>query len=128
MAGVIRCRFDFDKMVAMRLAEQLGATPAETIVHAEDIRRPLAIHRDYPITTLTAAAHYYQGSDLVIPAKKQVAGLLLQASDGPFAAGAGPPASGRALALIMAMAGRVAYCDGLDGDGLAILRARCTTP
>ena len=31
LAGVIRCRFDFDKQVAMRLAEQLGATPAETI-------------------------------------------------------------------------------------------------
>lgn len=25
LAGVIRCRFDFDKQVAMRLAEQLGA-------------------------------------------------------------------------------------------------------
>ena len=74
LAGVIRCRFDFDKQVAMRLAEQLGATPAETldtvpgrvtsttkpplptvamlgetIVHGEDIRRPLGIHRDYPI-------------------------------------------------------------------------------
>ena len=31
LAGVIRCRFDFDKQVAMRLAEQLGATPAETL-------------------------------------------------------------------------------------------------
>src|ERR1035438_8089279 len=31
LAGVIRCRFDFDKQVAMRLAEQLGAVPAETI-------------------------------------------------------------------------------------------------
>ena len=86
LAGVIRCRFDFDKMVAMRLAEQLGATPAETlarfrrvvtsttkapvptaavlgetIVHAEDIRRPLGIHRDYPIATLTRLANYYQG-------------------------------------------------------------------
>ncbi|MET9352891.1 maleylpyruvate isomerase N-terminal domain-containing protein [Streptomyces sp. NPDC006617] len=27
LAGVIRCRFDFDRRVAMRLAEQLGATP-----------------------------------------------------------------------------------------------------
>jgi uncharacterized protein (TIGR03083 family) len=74
LAGVIRCRFDFDKQVAMRLAEQLGATPGETlerfrrivpsttkpplpaiamlgetIVHGEDIRRPLGIRRDYPI-------------------------------------------------------------------------------
>jgi len=26
------------------------------------------------------------------------------------------------------MAGRVTYCDELDGDGVATLRARCTTP
>jgi uncharacterized protein (TIGR03083 family) len=153
LAGVIRCRFDFDKQVAMRLAEQLGATPAETlarfrsvvtstvnpplpavamlgetIVHGEDIRRPLAIHRDYPITTLTQLANYYQGSDLVVPAKKRITGLQLQASDGPFATGSGPLVSGSTLALTMAMAGRVAYCDELSGDGAATLRARCTTP
>jgi hypothetical protein len=34
--------------------------------------------------------------------------------------------SGSTLALIMAMTGRAAYCDELDGDGAAILRARCT--
>jgi uncharacterized protein (TIGR03083 family) len=70
-AGVVRCRFDFDKQVAMRLAEQLGATPAETlarfrcvvpsttapplptvallgevVVHGEDVRRPLGIDHD----------------------------------------------------------------------------------
>jgi uncharacterized protein (TIGR03083 family) len=149
MAGVIRCRFDFDKMVAMRLAEQLGATPAETlarfrrvvsstvkapvpteavlgeaIVHGEDIRGPLGIHRDYPVTTLTRLARYYQGSDLVVPAKRRIEGLRLQASDGPFATGSGPLASGRTLALIMAMTGRATYCDELDGDGTAVLRAR----
>lgn len=153
LAGVIRCRFDFDKQVAMRLAEQLGASPAETlarfrcvvistikapvptaamlgetIVHAEDIRRPLGIHRDYPITTLTRLAAYYQGSDLVVPAKRRIAGLRLQASDGPFATGSGPLVSGSTLALIMAMTGRVAYCDELDGDGVATLRARCRRP
>src|ERR1700729_2050999 len=31
LAGVIRCRFDFDKQVAMQLARQLGATPAQTL-------------------------------------------------------------------------------------------------
>ena len=153
LAGVIRCRFDFDKQVAMRLAEQLGAIPAETlarfrcvvtstakpplptaamlgetIVHGEDIRRPLGVHRDHPITTLTRLANYYQGSDLVVPAKGRIVGLRLQASDGPFATGAGPLVSGRTIALIMAMTGRVTYCDELDGDGVAILRARSTTP
>src|SRR6201982_2842968 len=28
MAGVLRCRFDFDRQVAMRLAEHMGANPA----------------------------------------------------------------------------------------------------
>jgi uncharacterized protein (TIGR03083 family) len=151
LAGVIRCRFDFDKMVAMRLAEQLGASPAETlarfrrvagstvkpavptaamlgesIVHAEDIRQPLGIDRDYPVTTLTLVASYYQGSNLVVPARRRIATLRLQASDGPFATGSGPLVSGSTLALIMAMTGRVTYCDALDGDGAATLRARCT--
>jgi hypothetical protein len=31
MAGVIRCSFDFDKQVAVRLAEYLGDSPADTL-------------------------------------------------------------------------------------------------
>ncbi len=152
MAGVIRCRFDFDRQVALRLAEQLGATPAETlarfrrvitsttkpplpvvamlgetIVHGEDIRRPLGITRDHPVTTLTAVADYYQGTDMPVLTRKRIRGLRLTATDGPFASGAGPAVSGPALALIMAMAGRAPYCDELDGDGVATLRARQDT-
>lgn len=152
MAGVIRCRFDFDRQVAMRLAEHLGATPAETlarfrrvitsmtkppvpivamlgetIVHGEDIRGPLGIERDYPVATVTAVADYYQGSDLPVLTKRRARGLRLTATDGPFAAGVGPRVSGTTLALVMAMAGRTLYCDELDGDGVAILRERRAT-
>jgi uncharacterized protein (TIGR03083 family) len=152
MAGVIRCRFDFDKQVAMRLAEQLGATPAETltrfrhvvssttkpplpvaamlgetIVHAEDIRRPLGIRRDYPVTTLTRTAEHYGGSNLPVMTKERAAGLRLLATDGPFVIGSGPLVTGPTLALIMAMAGRAAYCGELDGDGAEILRGRAPT-
>ncbi|HKS99291.1 MAG TPA: maleylpyruvate isomerase family mycothiol-dependent enzyme [Rugosimonospora sp.] len=152
MAGVIRCRFDFDKQVAMRLAEHLGTTPAdtlarfrrvitsttkppvppvamlgETIVHGEDIRRPLGIRRDYPIATLTAVAGYYQHSNLVVPAARRARGLRLAATDGPFAAGSGPLVSGTTLALVMAMAGRALCCDDLDGEGVALLRDRQAT-
>jgi uncharacterized protein (TIGR03083 family) len=151
LAGVIRCRFDFDEQVAMRLAEHLGATPAETlegfrrivtsttkpplpavamlgesIVHAEDIRHPLGIRHDYPISTLTRVAEYYSGSDLVVLAKGRIRGLRLAAGDGPFTAGSGPIVTGCTLALIMAMTGRTPYCDQLEGDGAAILRARGT--
>ncbi|MFH8528921.1 maleylpyruvate isomerase family mycothiol-dependent enzyme [Streptomyces tendae] len=80
-AGVIRCRFDFDKQVAVRLAGQLGSDPAETLerfgrvvpsttkpplpviamlgetlVHGEDIRRPLGIRRAYPVDVVTRVA------------------------------------------------------------------------
>jgi hypothetical protein len=93
-------------------------------VHGEDIRRPLGVERDHPVTTLTTVADYYQGSDMPVLTKKRARGLRLTATDGPFSAGAGPGVSGTTLALVMAMAGRALYCDELDGDGVAILRER----
>lgn len=152
LAGVIRCRFDFDRQVAMRLAEQLGTAPAETlerfrsvvasttkpplpatamlgetIVHGQDIRRPLGIRRDHPIEAVTQVAEYYRGSDLVVLAKGRIGGLRLVADDGPFATGSGPLVSGPTVALIMAMTGRAAYCDDLEGEGVDVLRGRCGT-
>ncbi|WP_432163953.1 maleylpyruvate isomerase family mycothiol-dependent enzyme [Streptomyces tendae] len=152
LAGVIRCRFDFDKQVAVRLTEQLGSEPAETLerfgrvvpsttkpplpviamlgetlVHGEDIRRPLGIRHDYPVDVVTRVAEYYRGSDLVVVAKKRIVGLRLAADDGPFATGSGPVVSGPTTALVMAMTGREAYCDDLEGDGVELLRGRCRT-
>ncbi|WP_432058262.1 maleylpyruvate isomerase family mycothiol-dependent enzyme [Streptomyces sp. bgisy022] len=152
LAGVIRCRFDFDRQVALRLAEQLGATPAETLerfrravpsrtspalpavallgetlVHGADIRRPLGIRHDVPIDVVTRVAEYYRGTDLVVVAKGRIDGLRLVADDGPFETGTGPVVSGPTLALVMAMTGRTAYCDDLEGDGVELLRSRCGT-
>ncbi|MGA5150056.1 maleylpyruvate isomerase family mycothiol-dependent enzyme [Streptomyces griseoincarnatus] len=149
LAGVVRCRFDFDRQVAMRLAEQLGSGPAdtldrfrrvvpsttkpplpavamlgETVVHGEDIRRPLGIRRRYPVETVTAVAEYYRGTDLVVVAKGRIGGLRLAADDGPFTTGDGPLVTGPTLALVMAMTGRAACCDELDGDGVGMLRHR----
>ncbi|QUX27035.1 maleylpyruvate isomerase family mycothiol-dependent enzyme [Nocardiopsis akebiae] len=149
LAGVVRCRFDFDAQVAMRLAEQMGDSGADTlarfrgivdsttspplpepavlgevIVHGEDIRRPLGIVSARPIATLTLVADYYRGSDQVVVARSRIRGLRLQATDGPFASGTGPLVSGSTLALIMAMTGRSAHLDELTGDGVRILRER----
>ena len=151
MAGVIACRFDFDRQVAMRLAEQLGDTPRETlarfrdvvdsrtkpplpvvamlgevIVHGEDIRRPLGIVRTHPIETVTTVAEYYRGTDQVVVAKGRIGGLRLTATDGPFATGPedGAQVAGPTIALIMAMTGRKAFCEDLKGPGVASLRER----
>ncbi|MEU4391752.1 maleylpyruvate isomerase family mycothiol-dependent enzyme [Kribbella sp. NPDC023855] len=149
MAGVIRCRFDFDKQVAYRLADHLGTSPTETlerfrriipsttkapipviamlgetIVHGEDIRRPLAIHRDYPIATITRLAQYYAGSDLVVLAKSRIRDLRLVATDGPFTTGTGDLITGPTIALTLAMTGRTTYWTDLKGPGINLLRTR----
>ena len=148
-AGVLRCRFDFDRQVAMRLAEQLGDSPAETlrrfervvtstttpplprlailgeaVVHGEDVRRPLGLRRTYPVEVLELVARYYAGTDQVVVARRRVRGLRLEATDTGFTTGSGPLVSGPTLALVMAMTGRRVFCDELTGEGVAELRTR----
>jgi hypothetical protein len=50
------------------------------------------------------------------------------ADDGPFTAGPddAPLVTGPTLALVLAMAGRAAFCDELSGPGVATLRGRCS--
>jgi len=96
----------------------------EAIVHAEDIRRPLGLHRDYPVEALTQVADSYKGSNLVIGAKTRIAGVTLKATDTDWSHGSGPEASGRAVDLLLAMTGRPAGLDGLNGDGVEVLRSR----
>ncbi|CAM3376311.1 maleylpyruvate isomerase family mycothiol-dependent enzyme [Occultella aeris] len=149
LAGVVRCRFDFDKQVRMRLDEQLGSSGAdtlarfdavrggtttpplprqailgETIVHGSDIRRPLGLVRTFPTDTLVTLARYYAGTDQVVVAKGRIGGLHLRADDSEFEAGSGAPVIGSTLALIMAMTGRADYCVELTGEGAAVLAER----
>lgn len=155
LASVIGARFDFDLHNQRRLDERLGPAPADTlarfrsvitsaksapgpvtawlgevVVHAEDIRRPLGLTRAYPTETVTAVAEFYARRDLAVRSHTTARGLRLEASDGPFTAGDGddPLVSGTTLALIMAMAGRAAYCDELSGPGAPLLRARLSPP
>ncbi|WP_246165403.1 maleylpyruvate isomerase family mycothiol-dependent enzyme [Arthrobacter yangruifuii] len=148
-AGVLRARFDFDKQVDDRLREQLGASPAETlsrfratigsrtspplprlallgetVVHGEDIRRPLGLIRDYPAITLSSLLRYFAGTDQIVIARKRVRGLRLEAFDTGVTLGEGDVVRGSTLALIMAMTGRDAYYAELTGAGVAELSAR----
>jgi uncharacterized protein (TIGR03083 family) len=146
-ASVLGARFDFDLHNQRRLIEHLGMTPTETlgnfrriinstksapgpaapwlgevVVHSEDIRRPLRISHSVPIATVTLVAEFYARQNLAVPSHTRAAGLRLEATDGPFAAGAGPLVRGRTLALVMAMAGRTTFCDELTGPGVEALR------
>ena len=96
----------------------------ETIVHSEDIRRPLGITHSYPLDAVTRVADFYRKSNLLIGGKKRAAGLTLRATDTDWTAGTGPEVAGPAVAIVLAITGRSAALGELAGDGVAALRAR----
>ena len=148
-AKLIGSGFNFEKVQASGVAANRGSSPAdtmtrfeavltsvkhppgpaetwlgETIVHAEDIRRPLGIEHQYPTEAVVQVADFYQGSNLLIGSKRRIEGLTLRATDAEWSHGAGPEVSGPILSLVMAMTGRKPPLDDLTGDGVATLRSR----
>ncbi len=96
----------------------------ETIIHAEDIRRPLGIVHSYAPVAVRRVADFYKGSNTLIGAKNRIAGVALRATDTDWSHGSGPEVSGPLLSLVMAMTGRKVALDDLEGPGLEVLRAR----
>jgi uncharacterized protein (TIGR03083 family) len=96
----------------------------ETLVHGEDIRRPLGISRHYPTDEAIRVADFYKGSNLVMGSKKRIAGVRLRATDCDWTHGNGPEVAGPMVSLLMVMAGRKAHLDDLTGEGVATLRER----
>lgn len=96
----------------------------ETLIHGEDIRRPLGIDHDYETDAAIRVAEFYKGSNLVVGAKKRIAGLRLHATDADWSHGDGPEVSGPVMSLVLAMTGRKAVLTDLTGDGVALLADR----
>jgi uncharacterized protein (TIGR03083 family) len=148
-ARLIGSGFSFDKVQEGGVAAQRGASPAETmahfegvltsvkhppgptptwlgetIVHSEDIRRPLGIKHAYPTEAVVTVADFFKGSNLLIGSKRRIDGLTLLATDAEWSHGTGPEVAGPILSLVMAMTGRKAVLDDLSGEGVATLRSR----
>ena len=96
----------------------------EIVVHGEDIRRPLGIDHDVAVPALEAVADNYCGTNLLIGAKRRIAGLRLAATDAGWTHGEGPEVSGPLKSLILAMAGRKGALDDLGGEGVPVLTSR----
>jgi uncharacterized protein (TIGR03083 family) len=148
-AKLVANGFSFSKLQAKDIARERGATSAETLarfqgvldstshppgptiswlgeslVHAEDVRRPLGIKRDYPTDKAVQVATFYAGSNLLIGAKNRIAGLRLHATDADWTNGTGPSVAGPVMSLVLAMTGRRGVLDELTGDGVAALGQR----
>ena len=148
-SGLAKSGFKFTKMAETDIARETAGGPAETlgrfkaavnlsqhppgptptwlgetIVHGEDIRRPLGIAHSYDPDGLRIVADFFKGSNLIIGAKKRITGLTLKATDSDWTTGSGPLVEGPLLSLVMSMTGRKPAYDDLSGDGVATLRAR----
>jgi len=149
VVGLARSGFRFDRFTAKRIAAERAGGPAatlaafravetstsappgptlswlgEALVHAEDIRRPLGIARQYPVDAVTAVTDFYAGSNVLIGGKRRVEGVTLQATDTDWSRGSGPLVSGPARALMLATAGRRSALEELSGPGVETLRTR----
>jgi uncharacterized protein (TIGR03083 family) len=96
----------------------------EIIVHGADIRRPLGLAHQAPEEALVALADSYKKSNVLLGAKRRIAGLRLKADDADWAHGDGPEVTGPLASLVMAMTGRKQALADLSGDGVAVLTNR----
>lgn len=96
----------------------------EIIVHGEDIRRPLGLAHTAPEAALVAVADSWKNSNILIGAKRRIAGLRLRATDGAWTHGDGPEVSGPMASLVLAITGRKGALSDLTGEGLETLTNR----
>jgi uncharacterized protein (TIGR03083 family) len=101
-----------------------SAMLGEIVVHGADIRRPLRVNYHYPEAALVLIADNWKNSNVIIGAKRRIAGVKLKATDVSWTHGDGPEVTGPMLALVLAMAGRTDAYRDLSGDGLATLASR----
>ena len=96
----------------------------EIVVHGADIRRPLGLTHSPATAALVAVADSWKNSNLLIGAKRRVAGLRLQATDTDWSHGEGPEVSGPMYSIVLGMSGRKGAYSDLTGDGVALLAQR----
>lgn len=97
---------------------RIGLT--DSLIHHQDIRRPLDRPRTVPPERLLVALDFALRAP-PLPSRTKVRGLRLTATDLDWTTGDGPEVRGPAEALLLAIAGRPAALDDLTGPGLARL-------
>jgi uncharacterized protein (TIGR03083 family) len=115
-----------------RISKLLGPRTAvrAMVIHHQDMRRPLGMHRVVPQEPLRATL------DVILTARgstnlgsfERSSGLRLQATDIDWSWGDGPAVLGPAESILMAVSGRRDALDELSGPGLPILARRTQIP
>jgi uncharacterized protein (TIGR03083 family) len=94
------------------------------MVHHQDIRRPLGKPRTIPAERLVSALEAAMSVGGMVRAKKRSKGLAFEATDVEWRHGEGAAVRGPGEAILMAVCGRRASFNELEGPGVEILAAR----
>ena len=147
---LVAARFDFDRDNAVGVAHERRESPAETlaefdriatatntppahpatrlveaVVHGEDVRRPLGVHREYPIAHVLPALRYQLTTPVSMGGgRERAAALHLVALDSDFSSGEGAEVRGTTVALLLAVSGRPLSPPELTGPGARTLLSR----
>lgn len=103
--------------IAARFAPRIAL--ADTMIHHQDIRRPLGLARDIPAERLLAVLRH---PDPFLRPRRRMRGLCFHATDVHWQQGSGPLVTGPGEAIVMAVAGRAAALADLSGAGVDRLR------
>lgn len=145
VAGLVRARFDFDELNGAGVRRHRGATTGETlrrleavalrtsgppgppdsclveeVVHGEDVRRVVGLHRQHPSEALHRALLVQASTPAGFGGCKElVRRVRLVADDADVAVGDGPQARGALVDVLLAACGRLAGAQRLSGPGAA---------
>lgn len=121
------------KTLTDKLADLAGRGPmatlvpsivlADTVVHHQDIRRPLGRERVIPADRLISVLKH---PDPFARPGSRSRGLRFVATDVAWSHGQGPEVCGPGEAIALAVVGRPAALDELTGEGAELLRTRIT--
>jgi uncharacterized protein (TIGR03083 family) len=113
----LECSIDRHRLTKLMPSVSL----ADTVIHHQDIRRPLGRERVIPTERLL---HVLDHPDPFANPRRQMRGLRFEATDLNWARGNGPTVRGTGEAIALAIVGRSVVLDELEGDGVARLQAR----
>lgn len=97
---------------------------AEVLVHSGDISEGVGTPLAFPTDHYVAAMDYLKDVQPALGCKKRIEGLHLEATDAEWSHGQGARVEGPARYMTLAMAGRKAALDELQGEGVEVMAGR----
>ncbi|WP_334121705.1 maleylpyruvate isomerase family mycothiol-dependent enzyme [Glutamicibacter sp.] len=101
-------------------------TLTDTLVHFQDLARPLGIKHKMPQEAAVEVAHRLEGTGMMLGSYKVNRAVKMIASDTDFESGKGDPLIGPIDELVMLRAGRSPQWELFEGSGVGVVQTLLT--